>query len=213
MQVPGIDGCKGGWIGILTDPSFSAPRAIGTCLAGMIAGSMAEVVVTDMPVGLSATESPRRCDVAARGVLRCKVSPVFNTPIRPVLEAVSYDDTSDISRRVTGKGLSRQAWGILPRIREGHPELSFALADHGQPVPASKKSRKGQPLRLQILSGAGFRIENLDLANLPPRTALDHLIDAAIMAWSAIRLAEDRACLFPDTLLCDDHGLPMKMVA
>ena len=69
MKVLGLDGCKGGWVGIVTDPDFAAPRVVGGGdLAVLIAASGAAHAVIDIPLGLSET-GPRACDAAARGVL------------------------------------------------------------------------------------------------------------------------------------------------
>ncbi|SCY76220.1 DUF429 domain-containing protein [Paracoccus tibetensis] len=228
MKVLGLDGCKGGWIGIVTDPAFAAPAVIGgSDLGTLIAASGAEVAVIDIPLGLSASEPARACDIAARAAMRGKAASVFNTPVRDALAADDYAAALAVNRRLSGKGFAKQAWGIVPKIREadvvarrcaiplreGHPELSFTLANGGTPILAPKSSAAGLFLRLQVLARLGLRLERLDLAGMPPGAAADDLADAAIMAWSASRLAGGRAALYPPTSTCDAFGLPMQMVA
>lgn len=224
----GLDGCRGGWVGIITDPAFTTPRVVGgSDLGALIVQSGAEVTVIDIPLGLSANEHARCCDIAARRAMKGKGSSVFNTPVRGVLAATDYTTALEINRSMSGKGFAKQAWAIVPKIREadlvarsnsiqlreGHPELSFTVANGGIPVLASKSSATGLFLRLQILAKVGFLIDQLDLSDLPARASADDLTDAAIMAWSAGRLAEGKAKLFPVTLTCDELGLPMQMVA
>lgn len=228
MKVLGLDGCRGGWVGILTDPAFAAPRTVGgNDLDAILVQSGAEVAVIDIPLGLSADEHARCCDIAARRAMKGKASSVFNAPVRGVLAATDYATALEINRGMSGKGFSRQAWAIVPkireadfvvrsspmRLREGHPELSFTIANGGNPVLASKSSASGLFRRLQLLARVGFPIDRLDLSDLPARALADDLADAAIMAWSAGRLAEGRAMLFPPTPTCDQYGLPMQMVA
>jgi predicted RNase H-like nuclease len=71
-----------------------------------------------MPIGLP-ERGPRACDLEARRLLGPgRASSVFPAPIRPVLVATSYDDACQIRLQVEGKKLSRQAWVIVPKIRE-----------------------------------------------------------------------------------------------
>lgn len=228
MKVLGLDGCRGGWVGVLTDPAFAAPRAVGgNDLDALLVESGPEIVVIDIPIGLSANEHARCCDIAARRAMKGKGSSVFNTPVRGILAATDYATALEINRSMSGKGFSRQAWAIVPkikeadlvarsrptRLREGHPELSFTIANGGNPVLASKSTAAGLFQRLQLLAKVGFPIDRLDLSDLPARALADDLADAAIMAWTAGRLAKGKAALFPPTLTCDEYGLPMQMVA
>jgi predicted RNase H-like nuclease len=77
-----------------------------------------------------------------------------------------------------------------------HPELSFrALV--GQPMTYPKRSWNGQHERRAALKGAGVALEDyIDGAGsvVPP----DDLLDAAIAAWSADRLARGLAESIPD---------------
>jgi hypothetical protein len=77
-----------------------------------------QVIALDMPIGLP-ERGPRACDLEARRLLGPgRASSVFPAPIRPVLVATSYDDACQIRLQVEGKKLSRQAWVIVPKIRE-----------------------------------------------------------------------------------------------
>lgn len=170
------------------------------------------MIAVDIPIGLpeDGGDWPRSADLAARRCLRRRAFSVFLTPPRPVLESPAFVDANDLHRRLTGKGLTQQAWNLGPRIREvdalaahdgrlveAHPELSFAALAAGGAIPVeglrwSKKSWNGQHRRRQLLAGAGIHLpERLE----PPAGKLpaDDLLDAAAAAWTADRIADDRA--------------------
>src|SRR4029077_5268811 len=115
------------------------------------------VVAVDVPIGL--TESgPRECDVEARRVLGApRASSVFPAPVRACLSATTYAQACEAHHRADGRRMSRQAFGILnkirevnemlmrdtrlqSRVREVHPEVCFAHWNRGKPM-SHRKSR------------------------------------------------------------------------
>jgi len=111
-------------------------------------------------------------------------------------------------REATGLGLSRQAFGLFPAIRDArawlagrpevrveevHPESSFAeLA--GEPLLERKKTADGAARRRALLVEVG-----LTLPLVAPRGAgLDDLLDAGAAAWSARRVAQGTAVRLPE---------------
>src|SRR5581483_732956 len=100
-------------------PTFRVEPTFGALLAAL-AGEPALVAV-DIPIGLpsghSTDDGRRRCDGAARALLGPRAVSVFPAPCRPTLSATSYRDACqlEISARQGGSGLSRQAYGILPK--------------------------------------------------------------------------------------------------
>ncbi|WP_151719985.1 DUF429 domain-containing protein [Gemmobacter serpentinus] len=228
MQVLGIDGCKGGWIGCVTDPDFKAVSVLSdTSLQRLIERGAAAWVVVDMPIGLSSTQSPRPCEVAVASWLNGKRASVFNTPVRAAVETADYTAAIRINLEASGKSIPPMSWAIVPKIREldalvrsvkgtlireGHPELSFALA-HGHPILAPKKSALGACTRIGCLARHGLKIETFDLSELTPVAQTDDLLDATIMAWTAARLSRAQHLSFPEAAAFDAFGLPMQMVA
>jgi len=123
----------------------------------------------DMPIGLSEA-GPRRCDQEARRLLgHPRGSSVFPAPIRPMLQAQDYPDACAIGRATDGRALSRQAWNLLPRIRqlddllqrrppwrqrigEAHPEVIFQLWA-GQPLVQGKRHLDGRHQRRALIEG------------------------------------------------------------
>src|SRR5690348_2560996 len=81
-----------------------------------------DLVAVDVPIGLlSAYETGgRACDRAARKLLRNRGSSVFPAPVHPVLTAKSYDEACarSLASSACRKKISKQTFGILPKIRE-----------------------------------------------------------------------------------------------
>ncbi len=161
----GIDGYRGGWVAAnLTDSAVDWSTAripeVGSLLGPDV------VAAIDMPIGLLAA-GERKCDALARQSLPGASSRVFTTPPRGVLElgpSAPNSDAQIVSRRLMGKGVSRQALHLAPRILaldaflaatpdhrvvEVHPEVSFAEMS-GRVLPR-KKSPEGVAARLDAL--------------------------------------------------------------
>ena len=227
--VGGLDGCHGGWV-LATVPADD--RATGE-FAVTVLPSLAPVVAAlstgrmvcaaiDIPIGLAARE-PRPCDLAARRLLGPRHSSVFPAPARGVLGARSYEDACARSRRACGKGISRQLYNILDKIRavdtlqspglqrqlfEMSPELSFAELT-GVPMAASKRTASGRTAREQALRSA-FGEQGV-LATPPAGAKRDDVLDALVGAWTARRHAAGRhRQLGGET---DERGLRMEIIA
>ena len=80
------------------------------------------------------------------------------------------------------------------RVIEVHPEASFgALA--GKPLEHSKKSYNGVMMRMRLLERAGIEIP-LELETIGG-VAIDDVLDAAVVGWSAHRYAMRQATSVP----------------
>ena len=89
---------------------------------------------------------------------------------------------------------------------------------HGWPLSSDTWDDTGMALaaaghRVIAYDRRGFSRSEQPWSGYDYDTLADDLADAAIMAWTAGRLAEGKAALFPPTLACDEYGLPMQMVA
>jgi predicted RNase H-like nuclease len=154
----------------------------------------------DIPIGLLG--GPRACDKAARKLLgQPRGSSVFPAPCRPALGAQTYAEASSINRQKTTRGLSQQAWGIAPKIKqvddlitsecqpwafEVHPEVCFWALAGERPMAHNKKTRDGAAERIVLLRRVFPEIET-HLANRSARVGADDLLDAAVAAWTALR--------------------------
>lgn len=152
VWVAGIDGCRAGWIAVCMALHAQATWEPQICLYHQFGDLLAAcpplaVLAIDIPIGLLDTPQPggRTCDRQARRLLGRRASSVFSPPGRSCLEATQY-------AQVRTQGVSRQAFGILPKIREvdrlitpalqsrvheAHPELAFQALT-GSPLRDNK---------------------------------------------------------------------------
>jgi predicted RNase H-like nuclease len=202
--VVGIDGCKAGWVAVRRGGDGRLTATVTPTLADVHqAWPDAALWAVDMPLGLPEREV-RACDVAARRFLGApRSSSVFSAPVRASLPAVTYEAAAAIHRRVSGRGLTVQAFNLFPKIREldawldyavrppvheVHPEVSFA-AWHGAPLREGKRTPAGRSVRRALIG----REHEVDLAALEDACgrgcAPDDLYDAVAVCWSAWRIA------------------------
>lgn len=208
MTVVGVDACRAGWIGVALGSGRPRARVAATLteLGEWLAGARA--VALDIPIGHPGG-AQREADRQARRLLGPRGASVFPMPVRDALLAEDHAAASRRSRERTGRGLSRQAHALAPRILEAeawvattpvpvwevHPEVSFAHL-LGRPARASKRVWDGMRERLTALEGAGIRLDDLGAAGA--RAGTDDVLDAAAAAWSADRLARGAARCLPD---------------
>jgi predicted RNase H-like nuclease len=216
VTVTGVDACRGGWAAVTLGPS-GARVHVGRALDDL---DLAGVTGIDMPLGLLA-DGWRTADALARRALGARGVTVFAIPPRAVWYCTSYAAANATCRRLTGRGLSAQAWGLRARLLEAdafranpvraaarvplyevHPELAFgALA--GAPLAVSKHSAAGLAARRSLLAGAGIVLPPGRVAG----AAEDDVLDAAAVAWSAARIASGTAIVLADSgQIADDGG-------
>ncbi len=227
-RVIGVDGCRGGWLGAVVEDGQRVEWLLLPYAAAVFA--LAAVVIgIDMPIGLP-DQGRRDCDWAARKRLGPAQNAVFLTPVRGVLEGRvldgwDYPAVNELSRRLTGFGLSKQTWNILdrigdvdaalgdapdPRVVEVHPEVSFRVLDDR--VVAGKKTAVGVGQRIRAL--AGWIDVGGALAEVPLGPGLDDALDALVAAWSARNWLRGNAVVLPgDDPPRDGRGRPMRIVA
>ena len=231
--VAGVDGCRAGWLVVLVDgqgpPNSSSQVRLCTEFEEILLLFPAPAAIAvDIPIGL--LDRPQRggrvCDREARRMLGRRASSVFSPPSRQVLGATCYED-------VRAQGLSIQAYGILPKIREvdrlmtpelqkviheAHPELAFmALAGH--PMRYNKKTPRGQRERLRALERAprhffqGIRRTVADGLKVFTRrqVAPDDVLDACALAYTAFRIANGKAQRLPLHPVVDPRGIRMEI--
>ncbi len=120
--VGGLDGCPVGWVLVATPADGKGSSCVkvvtdlGRVFDALDSGELAAVSI-DIPIGLPAC-GPRLCDVEARKLIGERRSSVFPAPLRAVLAARTYDEAATISRSISDKSLSKQAFAILSKIRD-----------------------------------------------------------------------------------------------
>lgn len=217
----GVDGCRGGWFVVLLRVATATQKV--RALRFELCAQFSEVlalrpeplrVAIDIPIGLldHPAQGGRECDRAARRILgRGRQSSVFSPPARRALRAKSYREAMRLNRR----GISRQAFGILAKIREVdhalcprlqrkflevHPELAFVeLA--GTPMQHNKKTRAGRLERQRVLQHYyGCHYIGPDALRVRvgrARVATHDILDAYALAHSAARIAAGHGVRLP----------------
>lgn len=209
--VLGADACPAGWVGIVLSPAgvrAVVHAEIGGLVAAAGASGPLEAIAIDIPVGL-ADAGPRQADLLARRAAGRRGASVFVTPVRRAVAAPSYQAALELSRRLTGAGISSQAYYLGPKIlqvdrwragapctlAEAHPELSFA-AMAGEPLADAKTTWAGAVRRRELLAAHGIILDgDLGLSGL--RAGVDDVLDAAAVAWTARRVAAGTARRLP----------------
>ena len=222
--VLGVDGCPGGWVGVLLHPdrppSVHHASRIGPLVEQVRESTAVAVVAIDIPLGLP-DGGVRQADVLARRELPGKGSSVFTTLTRAAYGAPSYAEAREANLRATGgtHSASAQAWALREKIldadtwvRSGppmsvievHPELAFARMA-GAPLLPGKRTTEGVQARRAALHSVGLT---------PPGWfrgspfAEDDLLDACAAAWSGWRHSVGRAECFPEPPEVFGDGIP-----
>lgn len=222
----GVDACKSGWVGIVIgegERGYYAATIAELAAAAEADGQLAAIVV-DMPIGLP-DRTFRQADVLAANEVGKRRSSVFTTPVRAAVEAADYATASALNRDAGLGGISKQAHGLrtkvlevdqwmrdaAPNAVEGHPEVSFARLA-GSPLPHAKKTWAGMRDRRELLASAGIRLAG-DLGEAGRQAAVDDVLDAAVLAWTARRVAEGEAVSYPDPPEVFSDGIPAAIWA
>jgi predicted RNase H-like nuclease len=228
----GVDGCRDGWLAVVARRGAPLSAIVYAHFADLLSAVPASAFIgVDMPIGIP-DRSPRACEFAARKLLGWpRSSSVFDVPPRACLEARTYAEACGIRARIEGKRLSRQSFGILPKIAEVdrelrtdprhagrvfeiHPEVAFAVWNNGRAMRHPKRSSAGQRERRALIESAWPRqLPQLRAQLRGERYALDDLHDALAVLRSVRRAAAGRAVVLGDRDATDRFGLPMRISA
>ena len=156
---------------------------------------------------------------------------MFGVPARQVTRCTDYSQANALSRELSGKGISKQAFYLFPKIRElddwlssrdrrghwseCHPEVAFASLNGGEPLIAPKKTEAGNQARQVLLAELGEFEPAIEkaLASYRRKDVLaDDLLDALVCLLTAERQPNDRQHL-PEDASVDERGLTMEIVA
>jgi predicted RNase H-like nuclease len=232
-QYLGIDGCPDGWFCVQLGPGTNWD--VSVCPVDEVSrlGRSAKTILIDIPIGLvDSGVKERACDKEARRALGPKRGPsVFPVPARETLDASTYQRALAINRRIVGRGISVQSWGIAPKIkvidgllrtdatlrrkiRESHPEVCFWALNGARPMQHKKTTAEGRAERMTLLRrflpAADAMFERATENYLRKQVARDDIIDAMVLAVTA-KFGDRRYCTFPASPPRDAYGLPMEM--
>jgi predicted RNase H-like nuclease len=207
----GLDGFRSRWLAVcLEDGAFKEARICSDLQETINAFPSADAFGVDIPIG-PPTSGVREADRLARNFVGPRRSSVFNTPPLALVEAadeIDYQAALAICCANDAPGVSRQAFALLPKIREAagfasrheriwevHPEVTFREM-RGSPLSHPKKTWAGELARRKLLEREGLVIP----ADIGPagNCPVDDVLDAAAAAWSAGRIARGFGESFPE---------------
>lgn len=213
MRALGVDAAgKKGWVGVVVDDRGFASAHLALTLAEVIAGAEAagavEAIGVDIPIGL--VDAPvRAADVACRQAVGARRSSVFPAPHPSVIDLT---DLASVNQHLRGLGhpaMSAQGFMLFPRVREASalahdpriaevfPEASFAAMAGGH-LASSKKTWNGLIARRGLLEAAQPSIVLPDHLPEVGEVPADDVVDAAAVAWSALRIVHGTAVALGD---------------
>ena len=251
MNFVGVDGCPAGWIAVrLTE---GRDWDVHLFRSGEVARpwnsyDSDSLILIDTPIGLpdkafaARKGSPvRDCDQQARKLLGLFHSRVFNAPARAALAASAWREAGRLNKQELEvapgirAGLTKQAWGIVPKIREldellrsggggpkpgtvreTHPEICFWALNDSKPVESRKNGKHGRDERLRVLRhydrNAPKIVEKASAFYRGRGVNVDDIIDAYVAALTAKLGYPNRLATIPDISEHDSMGLAMEMV-
>ena len=204
----GVDGTSSGWVASIGGSEKKCLSSINFYenLGKLLSDYPDSLVVIDMPVELNEKNHLRECDILAKRYLgRNFQSSVFIPPLKRVLKCSVYQEANSLSKKIAGKGLSKQSWHlknkiievqdlckISNKIYEGHPECSFKMLKN-EPLESKKKTVKGIFERLNLLRKVGLDPLSTSL-NLENNSAIkiDDVLDSMVLFITALRIIEGK---------------------
>ena len=224
IDLIGVDGTSSGWIASIGNSKnwYLSKIKFFENLDKLLSLYPDSVIVIDMPIELNKKNYLRKCDVLAKKYLGKKFqSSIFIPPLKSVLECNTYQEANKLSKKIVGKGLSKQSWNLKNKIcevqdltkvsneiYEGHPECSFKMLKN-ESLKAKKKSVLGIFERLELLKKAGLDplSVNLQLEN-NSTTKIDDVLDSMVLLITAFRIYQGNyLCLEKtETKNNDDNG-------
>ena len=233
MKYIGIDGCKAGWLlAGLGEEGIAGYALLGTIDELSAYLDKAECILIDIPIGLRTRHTDERvCDKLARKLLSPRrASSVFPVPSRCAIDCDDYRQALALNRECTGRGITKQTFNIMPKIREVdswlqgiaergivremHPEVCFWALNDEQAMQTKKRSQEGFEERLAVLNrflpDVGKLIETVMSETLRKQVARDDVVDALVGAVTASRV--DKLQTLPEAPELDEMSLPMEIV-
>jgi predicted RNase H-like nuclease len=239
----GIDGCSAGWVAVFlfTENEKNGDWKIElfpefSFIIDFLKKEYEQLdflILIDIPIGLkTGGREERLSDLEARKILNVRKSSIFSVPCRKAVYAESYEKACKVNKELAGKSISKQAWNIVPKIRdvdsfliknevfrekikEVAPEICFQ-AIRGYPIKYSKKSLDGFFKRKEVLKNICPFTEEIVETGLSKyrrkEVAKDDILDAlaaAITAKMGYKYGFEYVPCEPEI---DSKGLKIQMV-
>ncbi len=239
----GVDSCRAGWFAVFlameNDQNCNWETGLFPNFSSLIDflkknyGQAEPLILIDIPIGLkNGGSGERTSDTGARRILKARKSSIFPVPCREAVYAENYEKACEINKKLTGKSISRQAWNIVPKIRdvdaflarneilretvkETAPEVCFQ-AFTGSPMRSTKKSPDGFFERIKALKSICLVADKIAASALSKyrrkEVAKDDILDAlaaAVTAKMGQRYGFECVPCEPEK---DSEGLNIQMV-
>lgn len=229
QKVIGVDGCKGGWLACSLSGNQAKVEIFNNWSQLMHKHQDSSRILVDIPLGLSDKYFKRTVDRTLRSALHERKSSVFTPPCRAAVYAHSYEKALEKNRAVTGKGISKQAYFLSPKIRElddylgkkihqwphcyeSHPELNFQLLNGNKALENNKKINEGRSERWEIINHHHPKLAKAIQSEWTtyPKSFWqeDDLLDAACLAIVA---GQKHLHFIEDTGQKDHRGIMIKI--
>lgn len=225
----GIDGCKGGWIAAILDPSGLRIEKYSNMENLVKQNADFSECLVDMVIGLQEKATDVRPDGYARTIISKRASTIFPAPCRQAVYAQNVSEKYDINEKILGKKFTPLTLGIMPKMREmdeffennpmyknvikeSHPEVCFSRL-LGECIMSKKNTTEGVLERIDILS----QFIHIDKNYLWKREKeikcnLDDIIDAICLAVTSALAHDGKGEVIPPEPMEDAKGLLMQMV-
>lgn len=226
----GLDGCRYGWVCCQIQDekiSFDLLKHISD-----ITRLNSTLIFVDIPIGLGDIKVKRTIDIELRKLLsKSRKSSVFTPPIMEVLDVENYKIGNEISKKISGKGISIQSWNISKKIKEvndfklskessemnlfeSHPELCFKSLNKN-PLMHSKKTHEGVLERLAIINKyillSPNKVDDFYRKFKSNMLKKDDIVDAAVLALSAKLWNKNGKCKITQEISRDSNGIPFQI--
>ena len=233
----GVDGCPAGWLVVLWDGHHGPQVKLCGSFADVLA-LPAKIIAVDIPIGFPECtgHGGRQACVEARARLGGRRSSVFSVPSRAAVMCRDYRQACSVNLNNSDppRKVSKQCFMLFDKMREvdalltpemqrrvyeAHPELAFWAMNGEKPLDLPKKVKSrphgpGLALRRDLLAGVGFPVEALERPAVSRSQAGDDdLVDAAALAWTALRIARGEHITVPEKPPRDGRGLRMEINA
>lgn len=214
----GIDGIKGGWVGVYINESVALDFKASPRLDDLLVEPYIRAMI-DVPIGLP-ERGYRQCDREAKNLVGSRV---FLGARWDVWSFAGHNLANESYRKIQDPGISIQLWSIREKLREAnslvtpvrqqriletHPELIFWRLN-GRRVTERKKTVEGRSQRISLLKPFGFEqletwLTKLRGTGIKP----DDLLDACAGAIAARDHGQRVPLTEPEK---DPRGLRMEM--
>ena len=227
--IGGVDACRAGWLCVRQDNSKVDGEVFTTFQEALRFLDTAAIIAVDIPIGLSSA-GERPCDPLARQLLGfSRAGSVVPPPVWAVVHETNFELACSKHRATDGRVLSKQAFEILPkilevndlmrrqvdlqeRVREIHPELSFAVWNDGRAMKHRKSDPAGKVEREKLIDRQWPQRARVAGTLRRAGHQLEDLNDAFAALWTAARITRGAAkVLGPPTP--DQYGIRMQVWA